>query len=387
MVSDIVRLDLPDVAPVDHSRWYRSRLDEPHKPRCGVSAVVVVVVPHGGPSARCRSLGTGGSLPRSVSAPTRRAAVAGSSTRLAGVLRPAPVRTGQGRVWLVVLPGEGFGGPGGPLRSRSAVSGTGTAISGRRCPCPCVWRVRRVCCYSGLYRRLARFLVPVRARLWSAPPGSCRCSLIRRADPACRSVPPRASWGRSTRPTRRSTGTRRVGCASGPAANTWCEPGRKCASRPCGSGKSTGSRALDRERRAFRGGRHDLVREPDAGDSHVWFDERRLETELWRGVRHRHGRKPPGPACPRLPPPRQSLTVRDPERVLPGSCERRPRLVGVRCRWLQEDVFESVESFVDSAVFFPAFFSCLGEARVHVSSKICESSVYIGSQIRDSSVR
>ena len=44
--------------------------------------------------------------------------------------------------------------------------------------------------------------------------------------------------------------------------------------------------------------RHDLVREPDAGNLHVRFDERRLETEPWRGVRHRHRRKPPGTATP-----------------------------------------------------------------------------------------
>ena len=30
----------------------------------------------------------------------------------------------------------------------------------------------------------------------------------------------------------------------------------------------------------------------------VRFDERRLETEPWRGVRHRHRRKPPGTATP-----------------------------------------------------------------------------------------
>ena len=64
------------------------------------------------------------------------------------------------------------------------------------------------------------------------------------------------------------------------------------------SGKSTGSPALRRIRRAFRGRRHDLVREPDAGNPHVRFDERRLETESWRGVRHRHRRKPPATATP-----------------------------------------------------------------------------------------
>ena len=53
-----------------------------------------------------------------------------------------------------------------------------------------------------------------------------------------------------------------------------------------------------RERRASRGRRHDLVREPDAGKPHVRFDERRLETEPRRGVRHRQRRKPPGTATP-----------------------------------------------------------------------------------------
>ena len=42
----------------------------------------------------------------------------------------------------------------------------------------------------------------------------------------------------------------------------------------------------------------DLVREPDAGNPRVRFDERRLETESRRGVRHRHWRKPPGTATP-----------------------------------------------------------------------------------------
>ena len=70
------------------------------------------------------------------------------------------------------------------------------------------------------------------------------------------------------------------------------------------------SRASNCERRAFRGRRHDLVREPDAGDLHVRIDERRLETGLWRGVRHRHRRKPPATATPyRLPLPRQLPTL------------------------------------------------------------------------------
>ena len=45
-------------------------------------------------------------------------------------------------------------------------------------------------------------------------------------------------------------------------------------------------------------GQLDLVREPDAGNPHVRFDERRLETESWRGVRRRRRRKPPGTATP-----------------------------------------------------------------------------------------
>ena len=77
-------------------------------------------------------------------------------------------------------------------------------------------------------------------------------------------------------------------CANGSAVSTRCGSGNTCASRPSGSGPITGSRTLRRVRRAFRGRRHDLVREPDAGNLHVRFDERRLETETWRGVRHRH---------------------------------------------------------------------------------------------------
>ena len=100
------------------------------------------------------------------------------------------------------------------------------------------------------------------------------------------------AWGGSARPTRRLAW-------SPPAAAPWllpstrCGPGKKCAG---GSGPTTGSRAGD-ARRAFRGRRHDLVREPDAGNLHVRFDERRLETEQSRGVRHRH-RRPPGSAPP-----------------------------------------------------------------------------------------
>ena len=96
------------------------------------------------------------------------------------------------------------------------------------------------------------------------------------------------SWDRSARPTWRLTGPRPGGCASGSAVSTRCGPGKQCASRLTVSGPITGSRTLRRVRRAFRGRRHDLVREPDAGNPHVRFDERRLE-------------KPPGTATPSLP--------------------------------------------------------------------------------------
>ena len=86
-----------------------------------------------------------------------------------------------------------------------------------------------------------------------------------------------------------------------------------CASRRRGSGPSTGSRALRRARRAFRGRRHDLVREPDAGDLHVRFDERRLETEPLARSEAPASAKAAGNSYPlRLPPPRQSSTLLNP---------------------------------------------------------------------------
>ena len=45
-------------------------------------------------------------------------------------------------------------------------------------------------------------------------------------------------------------------------------------------GKTWASPALSRERHAFRGRRHDLVREPGAGNRHAGFDERGEETWL-----------------------------------------------------------------------------------------------------------
>ena len=121
-----------------------------------------------------------------------------------------------------------------------------------------------------------------------------------------------SSWGRSGRPTRRLTTMPPGGCASGSVASTRCGPGDTCDSRTSGSDSSTGSPALRCARRASRGRRHDLVREPDAGNPHVRFDERRLETESWRGVRHRRSAKAAGNGYPlRLPPPRQSSTLHE----------------------------------------------------------------------------
>ena len=52
------------------------------------------------------------------------------------------------------------------------------------------------------------------------------------------------------------------------------------------------------------------VGKPDAVIPHVRFDERRLETELWRELRHRHRRKQSETVQPRsLRPPRQSSTL------------------------------------------------------------------------------
>ena len=55
---------------------------------------------------------------------------------------------------------------------------------------------------------------------------------------------------------------------------------------------------------------HDPTGEPDAVNPPVRFGERRLETEPWRGVRHRHceSRRQQLPPI-RLPLPRQSPTL------------------------------------------------------------------------------
>ena len=50
--------------------------------------------------------------------------------------------------------------------------------------------------------------------------------------------------------------------------------------------------------------------EPDAVVPHVRFDERRLETEPWSGLRHRPTAKAAGNShSPDLKPPRQSSTL------------------------------------------------------------------------------
>ncbi len=55
-----------------------------------------------------------------------------------------------------------------------------------------------------------------------------------------------------------------------------------------------------------------LVREPDAGNPHVRFDERDVETELWVGLRHRPEAKATGNSySPILPPPRHVSTLPD----------------------------------------------------------------------------
>ena len=126
-------------------------------------------------------------------------------------------------------------------------------------------------------------------------PGSPKC---RRNPSKLQDAAEAHSGCRSARPTRRLINMRHGGCASGSAVSTRCGPGNTCASRPSGSGPITGSRILRRVRRAFRGRRHDLVREPDAGNLHVRFDERRLETKPRRGVGHRNRRKPPATATP-----------------------------------------------------------------------------------------
>ena len=65
-----------------------------------------------------------------------------------------------------------------------------------------------------------------------------------------------------------------------------------------GCGTTTASPDWYREQHAFRGRRHDLVREPGAGNRHAGFDERGEETWLrWR-LRHRQVRKPPATATP-----------------------------------------------------------------------------------------
>ena len=86
---------------------------------------------------------------------------------------------------------------------------------------------------------------------------------------------------KSVRPTGLLTSMRSGGCASGCAASTRYGPGSTCGSRISACGTTWALPALRSERRAFRGRRHDLVREPGAGNPHARFDERGEETWLW----------------------------------------------------------------------------------------------------------
>ena len=104
--------------------------------------------------------------------------------------------------------------------------------------------------------------------------------------------------GQVGRPTPRSTGTPRGGCLGGFVVSTRCGQGRLCASRTRDCGRTTVSRALKGERRTFRGRRHDLVREPSAGNPPAGFDERRLETGLMAWSEAPASRKPPATATP-----------------------------------------------------------------------------------------
>ena len=79
--------------------------------------------------------------------------------------------------------------------------------------------------------------------------------------------------GRPARPMPRSTGMLRSGCASGYVESTRSGPGCTCASRNSNCGKTTASPALGRRHVTFRGRIHDLVRKPDAENSHVRIDE------------------------------------------------------------------------------------------------------------------
>ena len=76
-----------------------------------------------------------------------------------------------------------------------------------------------------------------------------------------------SSSGRSARPTQRLTGTptRRLRQCS--VVSTRCGPDPMYGFRTSGSGRSTGSPALEHARRVFRGRRHDLVRGAGCGKS------------------------------------------------------------------------------------------------------------------------
>jgi hypothetical protein len=62
------------------------------------------------------------------------------------------------------------------------------------------------------------------------------------------------------------------------------------------------------------------VGEPDAGNPHVRFDERRRETASWCGLRHRRSAKAAGPATPRTCPDRARLRLYREEQRSPRGC-------------------------------------------------------------------
>ena len=73
------------------------------------------------------------------------------------------------------------------------------------------------------------------------------------------------------------------------------------------------------------------VGKPDAGNPHVRFDERRLETELWHELRHRHGRKPPANSTASQPtataPVVDSIITKYRYKVLEGALRERIRTI------------------------------------------------------------
>ena len=71
------------------------------------------------------------------------------------------------------------------------------------------------------------------------------------------------------------------------------------------------------------------VGEPDAGNPHVRFDERRRETAAWCGLRHRRSAKAAGPATPRTCPDRARLRLYSEEQRSQPQGPQRGSRVGV----------------------------------------------------------